>query len=70
MPIFEYRCSDCNEQFEELVLSRTPTRVECPRCTSTKVQQLISRFATVASGSGDCFNRSAGICQAGGGPMA
>jgi len=70
VPIFEYRCSDCDKQFEELVLSRSHARVECPQCSSTKVEQLISRFATVSSNSGECFNRSAGVCQAGGGPMS
>ena len=74
MPIFEYRCSDCNEVFEELVLGRREARVECPQCGQTHVKQLVSRFAAQtssknASSSGDCYNRSAGLCQAGGGPM-
>ncbi|HYM12641.1 MAG TPA: zinc ribbon domain-containing protein [Bryobacterales bacterium] len=71
MPIFEYRCSSCHQQFEELVLSRkNRSRVECPHCGGTKVTPLISRFATQASSSdGDCYNRSAGVCEAGGGAM-
>lgn len=73
MPIFEYRCSTCNQQFEELVLSRSNRNpVECPHCGGTKVKPLVSRFAAqVSSGSslGECYNRSAGVCEAGGGPM-
>ena len=74
MPIFEYRCSTCDKAFEELVLSRSQNRVECPHCGGTKVKPLVSRFAAQTSGKsaasfGECYNRSAGICQAGGGAM-
>ncbi len=74
MPIFEYRCARCNTAFEELVLSRSDNQVQCPSCGGTKVKPLVSRFAalsgsTGASGVGECFNRSAGICEAGGGAM-
>lgn len=71
MPIFEYRCASCDEKFEELVLSRSQTsKVECPRCGGTEVKPLISLFAAQTSrSSGECFSRSAGICEAGGGPM-
>jgi len=69
MPIFEYHCSSCQETFEQLVLSRRDTDVRCPKCGRTKVRQLVSRFAARASSSGDCYNRAAGLCQAGGGSM-
>jgi putative FmdB family regulatory protein len=75
MPIFEYQCSNCSEVFEQLVLSRRDNHVECPRCGHSRARQLISRFAAQTSGrsggdSGECFSRSAGFCEAGGGPMA
>jgi putative FmdB family regulatory protein len=72
MPIFEYRCSKCDEVFEELVLSRNTATVKCPSCGGQKVQPLISRFAAQTGGksdSGACFNQAAGVCQAGGGAM-
>ncbi|MBI3667754.1 MAG: zinc ribbon domain-containing protein [Acidobacteria bacterium] len=74
MPIFEYRCSNCNHVFEELVLNRREAKVECPSCGQTHVKQLVSRFTAQtgsrsASDLGECFNRSAGLCQAGGGPI-
>jgi putative FmdB family regulatory protein len=31
MPIYEFRCSDCGERFEELVATSAPAP-ECPAC--------------------------------------
>ena len=44
MPIFEYRCLNCEEQFEVLVLkgSGTPT---CPSCSSDTLEKTISLSA-------------------------
>ena len=60
--------------FEELVWSRRDHSAQCPRCGKTKVKQLVSVFAAqtgarAASTSGDCYNRRAGICEAGGGAL-
>ena len=41
MPIYEYKCDDCGDIFEELVSSGTET-VPCPKCKSPKVHKLIS----------------------------
>ena len=75
MPIFEYRCSNCIEVFEELRLSRNDHSVECPHCGGRKAKQLFSVFAAQTggrskSGAGECFNQAAGICEAGGGTLA
>lgn len=43
MPIYEYECRQCGNQFEYLVLSKTPP-AECPSCQSKDVEQLISPF--------------------------
>ena len=41
MPIFEYRCQDCGEEFECLLLrSSGPPR--CPACDSRDLEKLIS----------------------------
>lgn len=73
MPIFEYRCSGCNHIFEHLRLSRSDNHVECPHCGGSKAQQMVSVFAAQTGGKasslGDCYNRAAGICEAGGGTM-
>jgi putative FmdB family regulatory protein len=50
MPIYEYRCQDCERVSSFLVLSlRTPFHPECPRCQSPKMSKLISRVARVRS---------------------
>ncbi len=41
MPIFEYRCRACGEEFEALILrSSEPPR--CPGCDSDDLEKLIS----------------------------
>ena len=43
MPIYEYKCRACGEQFEALVrASDTP---ECPSCHARDLERLISMFA-------------------------
>ena len=46
MPIYEFRCDACAEQFEELLRTRDETLAPCPRCGSTSVTRLLSPFAT------------------------
>ena len=45
MPIYEYRCKECGEQFEKLVrLSASTSEIECPKCGQQKAEKLISTF--------------------------
>jgi putative FmdB family regulatory protein len=50
MPIYEYDCGDCRRRVSLLVLrpSAAPTPA-CPRCGSTSLTRVMSRFATVKS---------------------
>jgi len=41
MPIFEYVCKRCKNQFEELVFGQDEVAV-CPSCGSTKTEKLMS----------------------------
>ncbi len=43
MPIYEYECRGCGEQFELLVLKDTVAA--CPECGNQDLEQLISGFA-------------------------
>ncbi|MCA9094065.1 MAG: zinc ribbon domain-containing protein [Planctomycetaceae bacterium] len=43
MPIFEYRCPECDTEFEQLVRNGEP--VACPECSSAKVEKLFSAHA-------------------------
>ena len=48
MPIFDYECRKCGEQFEMLVLKGTVA--ECPVCHGQDLEQLISGFAVSSEG--------------------
>ena len=52
MPIFEYKCQNCSERFEELVLNSKGAEPDCPQCGGIRVERLISRFAAKAGGDG------------------
>ncbi|HAD60437.1 MAG TPA: hypothetical protein DCG12_14430 [Planctomycetaceae bacterium] len=68
MPIFEYYCEDCTNEFEILVnRSDSPS---CPQCSSQKLEKLMSAArGRVASGAAlpiagkDCPPPEAGPCS-------
>jgi putative FmdB family regulatory protein len=48
MPIYEYRCEDCNTRFDALVKSlAVADEVACATCSGENVHRLVSTFATV-----------------------
>jgi putative FmdB family regulatory protein len=47
MPIYEYACHKCGNEFEMLV--RSSTVPDCPSCHSTELKKKLSVFATAAS---------------------
>jgi putative FmdB family regulatory protein len=49
VPIYEYVCLDCQEQFETLVLG-SDEEVTCPSCQSDKLERAMSCFAKGSSG--------------------
>ena len=72
MPIYEYRCLDCNSVFEKLVSLHTDS-MNCQSCQSGRVEKLFSSFAVQAPGSssfgsapgpcGTCGAARQGMCQ-------
>jgi len=68
MPIYEYRCDACGDEFEELVFSSTAT-VPCPECGSEEVSRKLSVFAFKSSGSdrpsASSAHSSCGGCSSG-----
>ena len=50
MPLFDYKCSDCEKRFT-LLMGVVAEAVEekCPKCGGANVSRLISRFARVRS---------------------
>ncbi len=73
MPIYEYKCNSCGEDFEKLVYGNQ--EVNCPKCSSKEVKKKFSVFcssgterplagATASSGSGctSCRKTSCSSC--------
>ncbi|SLM32472.1 conserved hypothetical protein [Desulfamplus magnetovallimortis] len=43
MPIFEFKCSDCEEFFEILFMSGDSEKeIKCPKCSSFAVERVVS----------------------------
>jgi len=51
MPIYEYKCTKCGNEFEELVSSQDELP-PCPKCESKKVEKLMSACAIQTDGAG------------------
>lgn len=52
MPLYEFQCADCKDEFEELVRSSAAVaEVKCPHCGGQHVKRKVSLFAAKAGGS-------------------
>lgn len=67
MPIFEYQCNKCGEDFEKLVFGNQ--KVTCPKCGSDDARKKFSTFGmsgvqnTGSSGCGSCSSGSCSTCH-------
>lgn len=64
MPLYEYRCRECNHLFE--VLQRMGEGAEgliCPKCSAGRVEKQLSTFAAASAGS-SARTAAAGGCGA------
>ena len=50
MPIYDYRCCDCQKTFELLV--RSSTVPACPACSSQQLEKLVSKPAPPGESAG------------------
>lgn len=72
MPIFEYKCNDCNKKFD--VLHKSSTNLEeviCPVCQSKDSKKLLSTFSASTGSSSynsasSCSDGSCGVPSYGG----
>ncbi|HXM98427.1 MAG TPA: zinc ribbon domain-containing protein [Candidatus Dormibacteraeota bacterium] len=69
MPIYEYVCEECQEQFEKIVLNKQQ-EIACPKCSSKKAAIQLSVFSS-ALGAGSAKSTpsssgSGGGCCGGG----
>jgi len=64
MPIYEYACDKCGEEFEKLV--HAGQKVSCPKCGNEDVRKKFSVFGMSGvenSGSSGCTSCSSGSCS-------
>ena len=51
MPLYEYRCQQCDRSFELLrPMSEDDSGVRCPHCGSEKIERELSAFASFSPG--------------------
>jgi putative FmdB family regulatory protein len=68
MPLYEYRCRECEKRFEVFVLGDAKPR--CPSCESRGVDKLLSVFAvgSASPSKGAASESPAGSCGSCGDP--
>ncbi|MGE5455273.1 MAG: FmdB family zinc ribbon protein, partial [Methylocystaceae bacterium] len=55
MPFFDFRCEECQCQFEVRVSNAEKKSVKCPNCGGSVIKQLLSPFfALGTSGGSSC----------------
>jgi len=51
MPIYEFKCKECGNEFEYLCFSSNDEKeAKCPKCGAHKTERLLSCFSSVSSG--------------------
>lgn len=65
MPIYEYICDDCGQQYERIVLGKG-TAVACPKCSSGKHTLKLSVFASPAGSKSNSGPSNSGPASGGG----
>lgn len=69
MPLYEYICESCGDQFEKMVrLSEQDLRPQCPTCQSDQTRKQLSLFASRSAG-GSLSGASAASCSSGSSPF-
>jgi putative FmdB family regulatory protein len=53
MPIFEYRCNKCGNEFEEIRSVKDDSPITCPSCKGTDVKKKVSTFGSGKIGDGN-----------------
>ena len=60
MPIYEYRCGDCDRHFERYVAT-TAGAASCPSCGSASVKRMLSLFSMKSEGGPVASSVQAGV---------
>lgn len=68
MPLYEYQCQNCAENFEQIVrFSEADKLPVCPVCGSADTRKKISAAASLGGSSSANASPSGGSCGSGGG---
>ncbi len=68
MPLYEYQCDGCHEEFEKIVRFAEADLVPaCPTCGSHETHKKISISATIGGASSGSATASNSSCGSGGG---
>lgn len=66
MPIYEYYCKDCGDDFERFVRSMfSKDTITCPECGSEHVNKAFSVFGTSGGSSGGAISSAAACAPSG-----
>jgi len=44
MPLYRYKCSQCKEEFTQLVSLNNDDKIKCEKCGSSEVKKLLPKF--------------------------
>lgn len=67
MPLYEYRCADCDARFEKLTsFEKADNGIRCPECGGTHPRRLISVFASFSPSGEASTTSTGGGCACGG----
>lgn len=62
MPIYEFRCLNCDDLFEMLVMNpNEPEAVKCPKCDSSESERVMSTTSFCVTG--ECAGPSGASAQ-------
>ncbi|MBF0450640.1 MAG: zinc ribbon domain-containing protein [Candidatus Magnetomorum sp.] len=68
MPLYEFKCNQCDEFFEILVMnSKDEGELKCPKCSSEAFERVMSRtsYAMGTSGSSSSVSTQTRTCSSG-----
>ena len=64
MPLYEYRCSDCNISFTELIsFTEKDSQIDCPKCGCFDTKLFLSSFSVRGGGNVDISSCSSSSSQ-------